>query len=151
MFRALIETENKYRIMISLSFDANFIPSLLSLLMWKKMWLLVKAQMQFVVGTECSGFGSVMFSWRQWCFVSQHPTPTEFQQELANNLPLGASENPSHLVWAAVSLAGNKFLFLFLILFFWGLLRYCFLKQWKMMIQVQSTAVLLLKYTNVKL
>lgn len=126
MFRALIETENKYRIMISLSFDANFIPSLLSLLMWKKMWLLVKAQMQFVVGTECSGFGSVMFSWRQWCFVSQHPTPTEFQQELANNLPLGASENPSHLVWAAVSLAGNKFLFLFF-------LNFIFLRSFKVL------------------
>lgn len=49
--------------------------------------------------------------------MSQHPTPTEFQQELANNLPLGASENPSHLVWAAVSLAGNKFLFLFFFIF----------------------------------
>lgn len=30
MFQALIETENKYRVMISPSFDANFIPSLLS-------------------------------------------------------------------------------------------------------------------------
>ena len=38
------------------------------------------------------------------------PNSTQFQQELANNLPLGSSENPwlKHPVWAAVSLVGNK-------------------------------------------
>lgn len=102
---------------------------------WKKMWLLVKAQMQFFAGTEHSGFGSVMFSWRQQCLLSQHPTPTEFQQELANNLPLGSSENPG------LSLQSELQFYLQETRFFWGLLRYCFLKQ-------QNIICLQSKYSN---
>lgn len=79
--------------MISFSFDANFIPNSLSNVEENVIACQSSDAVFFFVGTERSGFGSVMFSCRQRCLVSQHPTPTEFQQELPNNLPLGSSEN----------------------------------------------------------
>lgn len=77
---------------------------------WKKMWSLVKAQLQLFVGTAGRAFESVIFSWRQRMLSVLAPNSHWISTRLRKQPSLGLQWKSLawYLVWAAVSLAGKR-------------------------------------------